>query len=618
MRQFYNAVYMASEGIPMDSTADTSECTAGTNSAAFETAVLWRINWFRAMGGIPAAVTFSASESVEDQAAALMMSANNDPLNVDIPASWSCFSDSGTNAAYYSNLALKLDGPDAINSYICDPGANNFAVSHRRWLLYPQTQVMASGDVPAQGAFTNANATWIIDANYGGPRPATTGPYVAWPPPGCAPYPVVFPQWSFALSNADLSAAFVKMESNGVPVSVTLQPYETGYGENTLVWYPSDLVSTNFAPVPFNGADTVYAITISNAHTIHGTRNFSYSVTVFDPALPGAGYVPTVVSGTNSPSVNENNPYSCTPSANPNTTGYQWMVAQATNGDLTDNALNGLANFTISPPPVYQVVTNAPGGSGKCFHLDHTNPVPQLLQLKEILFPTATSKLSFRSYLGYATTNEVARVQISTNGGSAWVDIYSQPGTGTNGPSAFSAFALSLSNCAGQITSVRFDYDYTGGAWDGQIFVYAGWCLEDIVISDASQLIDVATNPTVSTNFDFVPAQTGNWILEARGVIFNQFGLDWSSAMQLAVVTNTAPNLVLLGSPAFTAEQTQIPFTILQGAASSFDLLQARQITGPWTTNTSAVLRNLVAGSSFEFIAPPAGATYFYRVRARP
>jgi len=618
VRQFYNAVYLASEGLPIDSTANISNCIAGANSTAFENATLLRINWFRAMSGIPAAVTFSASESAEDQSAALMMSANNNLMDENIPTSWNCFSVSGTNAAAYSNLAIDSDGPDAINVYICDYGANNSAAGHRRWLLYPQTQVMASGDVPAQGEFSAANANWIVDANFGGPRPATTEPYVAWPPPGFAPYPVVFPQWSFALSNADLSAASVTMESNGVPVNVTVQPYALGYGENTLVWYPSDLDPTSRSTVfPFNGADTLYAITISNVATMDGPRSFSYGVTVFDPVLPGPGYVATAISGTNSPSVNENNPYSCAPSANPNNTGYQWVAALTTNGDLTDQARNGLTNFTISPPPLYAVITNPPVGTGKCFHLDHTNPVPQLLQFKEILFPTVNTKLSFQSILGYASTTEVARVQVSTNGGGAWVDIFAQPGTGSNGIFMFSSHTLSLANCAGQITSVRFNYDLIGSNYYGEVTTLVGWSIENIALTDASQLVDFATNATVSTNLNFVPAHPGIWVLETRGVIFNQFGLDWSPAIQLMAVTNSAPKLVLLSPPALDSTQAHIPFTVLQGAASSFDLLQASDLTGPWTTNASAILSNVVAGSSFQFTDPHPGVNSYYRVLAR-
>ena len=227
------------------------------------------------------------------------------------------------------------------------------------------------------------------------------------------------------------------------------------------------------------------------------------------------------------------------------------MAAQSTNGNLADNALNGLANFTISPPPIYSVITNPPAGSGKCFHLTHTNPVPQLLQFSEILFPATNTTLNFQSFLGYATPNEVARVQISTNGGVAWEDIYTQPGT--NGPpTAFTPHTLSLSNCAGQITLVRFDYDMAVGSYYPQTSANVGWCLENILITNASQLLNFATNATVSTNFNFVPAQTNNWILEATPVIFNQFGLDSSPALPLTVVTNPAPILVQLSSPGIT------------------------------------------------------------------
>jgi hypothetical protein len=616
VRQFYNAVYTASEGIPIDSTANTASCIAGANSAAFQTAVLWRINWFRAMGGIPAGVTFSTSECVEDQAAALMMSANNQLLHEGIPASWSCYTTSGATAAVDSNLALGLDGPDAITGYIWDYGAANAAVGHRRWLLYPQTQVMATGDVPAEATFAQANATWVIDSNYGGPRPETTEPYVAWPPPGYVPYAVVYPQWSFALSNADLSDATVVMLSNGVPLSVTLQPYNLNYGEDTLVWYPSALDPSSASTIfPFNGADTIYGITITNVRTIAGPQSFNYNVTVFDPAVPGADYVPTIISGTNRPSLNENNPYACNPSANPNTTGYQWVAAQSTNGDLADKSLDGLINFTISPSPIYSVITNPPVGTGKCFHLTHTNPVPQLLQFAEVLFPATNTTLSFQSLLGYATTNQVARVQVSTNDG-AWIDLYTQTGTGGAGQGAFAPHTLSLSNCAGRITWVRFDYDYAGGSYFPSAAPNVGWCLEDIVMTNASQLIDFATNATVSTNLNFVPGATGKWVLEARAVIFNQFGLDWSPTAELTVVTNAAPTLIFLGSPAIAAGQAQIPFVLTQGAASSFNLLQASQLTETWTTNASAVLTNL-GGISFQFTAPFAGETVFYRIRAR-
>ncbi|MGO8696162.1 MAG: hypothetical protein ACLQVY_00355 [Limisphaerales bacterium] len=616
VRQFYNAVYSASEGAQIDSSNDTANCVAGTESAAFQTAILWRINWFRAMSGIPAGITFYDFECAEDEAAALMMSANNQLQHNNIPSSWSCYSSAGASAAAESNLALGINGPDAITSFIWDYGSGNEAVGHRRWLLYPQTQTMATGDVPAQGSYAAANATWVLDENYGGARPETTYPFVSWPPPGYVPYQVVFPQWSFALSNADLSAADVTMTSNGVPLGVTLQPYLLDIGENALVWYPSSLDLDSYSSVfPFDGADTVYGITITNAHTGNGPQSFSYNVTIFDPAVAGADSVATVIRGTNRASVNENNPYSCTPSPNPATTGYQWLEARSTNGNLTDKAQNGLVNFTVSPSPGYSIITNPPVGSGKCFHLSHTNPVPQLLQLTELLLPAANTTLSFQSLLGYATTNEVARVQISTNSAS-WADVYTQTGTGASGQSSFATHILSLASCAGQITLVRFDYDYAGGGYYPGTASNLGWCLEDIVIANALQLTDFTTNATASTNFNFVPSAIGSWALAVRPVIFNQFGLGWSSAIEIAAVTNHAPALIQLGLPTLAAGQAQLPFKLLQGAASSFDLLQASQIIGPWMTNAGTVLNTIVPGSSYQFTTPFAGATVFYRVQA--
>jgi hypothetical protein len=72
-----------------------------------------------------------------------------------------------------------------------------------------------------------------------------------------------------------------------------------------------------------------------------------------------------------------------------------------------------------------------------------------------------------------------------------------------------------------------------------------------------------------------------------------------------------------LSPPALDSAQAHIPFTILQGTASSFELLQASEITGPWITNTSAILSNVVTGSLFQFTDPHPGANSYYRVLAQ-
>ena len=616
VREFYNAVYTSSEGVAINSTAVTTNCFPGTNATAFQNATLRRINWLRAMGGVPAAITFNSNESTQDQAGALMMSANNTLQHVGIPPSWSCFTIAGTNAAANSNLALGSDGADAITGYLWDFGANNYEVGHRRWILYPQTQIMAAGDVPAESSFEAANATWVFDANFGGPRPATTKPYVAWPPEGFVPYSLAFPQWSFALSNADFSAATVSMTSNGVSVVVTNQPYLTGYGENTIVWVPMGLDATSEGTTfPFSGTDTVYSVTVTNI-TVPGGSNvgFTYNVTLFDPSVPGTDYVATVVVGTNTPYLNTGNLYVCVPSSNPNTTGYQWLTAQTTNGNLTDNATNGLANFTISPTPIYSVITNPPTGSGKCFHLCHTNPVSQYLQLNEVLLPATNTTFSFKSYLGYATTDESAHVQASTDGGANWQDLFVEVGNNGQTDTVFTNRSLSLSNFVGQLTLLRFNYAFTSGSYYTGNDPYIGWCLENIVVTNVQQIVGMVTNSTASTNFTFTPTQAGNYGLAAAPVLFTQFPVGWGPFKLVTAITNPTPTIVL-GQPVLTNNQVLLNFTVNGGSATTFHLLQTTNLMVPWITNSTATFTTNIPGSSYRYTATNNAALRFYLVQ---
>lgn len=620
VRSFYNAVYTASDGVVMGSTADIASCTPGTNAVAFQEAGLRRINWFRALAGLPAAVAFDSGENVQAQAAALMMAANTNLQHTGIPPTWHCFSTAGTNAAANANLALGYAGADAITGYLWDFGANNAAVGHRRWILYPQTQTMGSGDVPAQNNFMAANATWIIDANYGGPRPVTRTPYVQWPPAGFVPYQVVFPQWSFALSNADFSSASVNVKSNGVNVAVTQQTYAPGYGENTLVWYLSSLdPSSGNTVFPFNGTDTVYTVTVSNVITSQGTKNFTNTVTVFDPAVPGAGFSPPVISGTNQPAINVSNAYVCTPVPDPNVTGYQWLTAQSTNGNFFDGAESGLGNFTVAITASYSAITNLAGETGShCFYLAMPAPADQLLQLNRIFFPATNTTVSFSSRLGYATTNQIAKLQVSTNTGTAWKDVYSQIGSNGAGEAGFTTRSFSLSNYVGTPILLRFNYHFStsgGGNIYNQVLTNppAGWFLDSLVVTNTSQWINLTTNATSSTNFNFVPTLATNYNLLARALIFNQFPLDWGPVKTVTAVVG--PPVMVLAAPVLTASQVQLNFTLAAGVATTFRLLQTDKLGQPWITNTSALLTTNIPGSSYRFTTTNGPATRFYRIQ---
>jgi hypothetical protein len=635
VRDFYNAIYPTSENVPINSTADVTNCFPGTNSPVFQQAVLRRINWFRALAGDPANVSFNPIYNSNAQAVAVMISSSGQ-LNHNPPPTWPCYSAAGAAGAG-GNQAGGANGADAITLYIWDFGTGNSEVGHRRWILFPSEQIMGTGDLPAAGTNIAGNSTYVTDSSINDPRPATRQPYVAWPPEGFVPYQVVYPYWSFALSNADLSAATVNMTSNGVPLVVTNQPYQsgdennqTGAGEDTLVWVPMGLdANCECTTFPFSGTDTVYSVMVGNIAVGASHVSFTYNVTVFDPAVPGADYVPTTVNGPAQATLNAGNSYNCTPLNNTNTTGYQWLAGQLVPGSFVENlaadlSTGTLVNFSLLSSPDYPVVTNAPTGSGTCLHFVHDsdNTIPQWVQCNELLFPATNTVISFKSDLGYAFTNEVARVQVSSDGIN-WQDLFAEAGCNPPGTSSFSEcestftpHSLSLSNYAGQAVLLRFNYDFLSPY---EYFIgadpFLGWCVESLMLTNVQQAVNLATNSTTTTNFTFTPMQTGNVMLAAAPVLFSQFPLGFGPVRQISVTASTNP-VILMNLPVLTNRQVLLNFTVGNLTNVTYHLLQTTQLNIPsWTTNATAVLTTNILNSSYRFATTNNSLPRFYRVQ---
>jgi Cysteine-rich secretory protein family len=617
VRSFFNAVYNASVGISMDSTAVISNCVPGSNSFPYYNGVLLRINWYRAMAGVPAIESFNTNNCIDDQEAALMMSANTN-LSHYPPPTWNCFTANGAHAASNSDLALGFAGPDAINSFMQDFGTPNYPVGHRRWILYPQTQIMGTGDVPVQGSYMEANATWVLDGNYDGPRPATRTPYVSWPPPGYAPYPVVFPRWSFAYPNANFSNASVTMTSNGVPISVTLETYDpNSYGENTLVWVPMGLDAGNFSTTwPFSGADTVYSVTISNI-TGASSNTYSYTVTVFDPGIPGADYFPPTIHGTNLVTIGQTNKYTFTPVTNANS--YQWLLSTVMPLNFFDGAEDGLTNFMADVSPDYAVITNNVVESGnEAFHLAMPTATDQILTLNRTLMPNTNTVLTFGSLFALATSNQIAEVQASTDGVS-WTNLFSQAGDSTWGQSDYTNIEISLADFAGENLFLRFDYAYESGSYYtnidfGLTGYYAGWYLDNIGITNCQELVDPVTNSIPATNFVLTVTNAGIYVLQARALSFGGFPLAWGP-LEIVTAVLPPPIIIALNQPVLTGPQVRLDFALQSGSATTFQLLSAPLPNGPWTTNAQANLITNIPGSSYSFMASTNGSSQFYRVQ---
>ena len=350
VRLFYKAVYASSDGVASQWTGNLATCDAGDTSSDYKAATLRRINWFRAMAGVPASIQFDATFNAKAQQAAMLMSANNQ-LSHTPPSTWRCYSAFAAEAAGKSNLGLGSSGTDAVSGgYMADGGANNAAVGHRRWVLYPQTRFMGTGDVrDTSGATTSsANALWVFDANVSSARPAVRDDFVAWPPKGFTPYPAVFPRWSFSHPKADFSAATVTMTENGTPLATRTEPVMNGFGENTLVWLPGAYTDgMTWAKPAF---DTAYQVQLSNVVIDGEARSFSYRVTVFDPDQRVAAAVTQTIAGNSSAVVGQSSAYTFNPVLG--ATNYQWRTVSTVPFAFNDGAEGGAAISQAPPAPV--------------------------------------------------------------------------------------------------------------------------------------------------------------------------------------------------------------------------------------------------------------------------
>ena len=270
----FQTVYRASEGVAMGWNGDSPTCTPGTNALAYSDATILRVNYYRAMAGLPGDVTLNELWNSKCMDAALMMSKQGD-LSHTPGTNWACYTVAGAEAAGRSNLSLGREGPRAVDGYIDDDGGGNAPVGHRRWILYPRQEMMGTGSIPERGG--SANVLWVIGGFSSGP---TAPAWVAWPPQGYVPYQVM-PQfsgrWSLSRQDADFSNASVVMSHNGSNVALTLEPQHQGYGDNTIVWIPKDVEMTK------PSSDILYTVTVGNVVIGGMAQVFTYNVTLIDP-----------------------------------------------------------------------------------------------------------------------------------------------------------------------------------------------------------------------------------------------------------------------------------------------------------------------------------------------
>jgi len=268
------------DNTPFAWTGDVARCAAGDTPESFKRAVLKRVNFYRALAGLPGGVTLDLALSAKAQQAALMMDAA-DSLNHTPSTSWPCYSADGAEAAGRSNLAYS-NAPSRsvaiLDGYMQERGANNLVAGHRRWILYTRLATVGSGDAP------QANAMWVLGPGTTG-TPASVAA-VPWPPSGFIPRPLHAPtdRFSFACPGAGFGGAAVSMR-NDVGQSITTRVEsrnDVGYGDNAIVW-SIDTTQSPASGWDRGAADTRFSIELTGIGSCAAGATVSYSVTFITP-----------------------------------------------------------------------------------------------------------------------------------------------------------------------------------------------------------------------------------------------------------------------------------------------------------------------------------------------
>lgn len=267
----YQEEYLTSHYSTMNWNGSTTSCTPGTLDAEALAAFMRRINYFRRAAGLTTMVTNDPSLNPGCQQAALMMLANN-ALDHTPPTTWKCYTQAGANAAGKSNLHKGVVGTAAIDGYILDFGASNIAAGHRRWILYSRANAMGVGAT----AYTNA---LDVISNRKNTLPEGTPELVAWPPAGYLPVTLTPGRWSASFPYGTPYGAQVKVtNAEGQQMPITVHPVQSSYGDITIVW---DMQGLSLKA----GQDHTFTVTITGAKKGTETKDYTYTVTLFDPNL---------------------------------------------------------------------------------------------------------------------------------------------------------------------------------------------------------------------------------------------------------------------------------------------------------------------------------------------
>lgn len=496
---FWHAVYMASEGYE-NRVGWTGNYTgnSGRTSKEFIDDVERRVNFFRAMCGVPSNVRMNSNstvliESTDEhkplystlksnaaQAAALMLIRNYNPatgkdpaIDHNPPSSLIGWSEAAWNANANGNLAFGLYGPGAMTEYVVEEVASgsatsywNTLVGHRRWILFPKATDFATGDQPGTSVTRPPTNVLYISQKPGELGTDPTPGFVPYPPAGFVPAAMNSRFWSLSHAGADFSSANVKItDQNGRPVPVASVQSNASYGDPALLWRVSGIAAARSVD-----QDTTFNVSVTGIAGAGVPSSFSYVVTLINPdrltsdlSLTGTAYPPS----------NKTTAYTFTPP--PFADALQVTAFQRKSSPWKEDAENArktrVIDRTASNYPLISRTGSFAGFTGiagkASFRLTFPTTYDTILravpeqsfELDRLLLPKSKATLRFNFRRGFMTTGSSLAVETSADGGVTW----KATGAVINGVSnsyfdnGFSKMSVKLP-ASGQSLRVRFRY----------------------------------------------------------------------------------------------------------------------------------------------------------------
>jgi hypothetical protein len=293
---------------------------------------------------------------------------------------------------------------------------------------------------------------------------------------------------------------------------------------------------------------------------------------------------------------------------------YQWRWSQTAPCTNVFGAENGFDDLQFTGSTGYSViVTNVKRSGLASFHFAHPQVyVDQYLTWKPVFRARTNASISFAAMTCIANTNQVARMQISTNSGLSWNDLWTQKGVPGRTKTTFTQYSVSLTNFVGREFLLRCMYDFLStGGWYTNTTTGYGFYLDDVCFTNVDQLGTLVTNTTTGTNFVFVPTNSGSYFLRVRPKVSNRI-LDYGPELVVTVTPAAAVRISNITRP--QPQQMRVDFSLTNGNPATSQLWWSDMPCGSWNRDPGAIL-GTNRGSYWFLTTNSSSVTRFYRIR---